>query len=155
MIKKFKITFISIALLIIIGSASLSTFFIVKKSKITPLDYYKSSINFNLYYPKQLPKDVKYKKDSVAKKDNVIFFSLITPSGEIIISQQPSLDDNKSIRIDGFNAIATPIGEMISGNTNSQPVGIINTPDTMIIVKGNSDQNADTINQIAQKLEKL
>jgi len=113
------------------------------------------SIDFPLYYPKQLPEDFSISADSIAAQEaRMISFSITSPNGgQLLVTEQPRPpimeEVQKSVEF------KTQSGDAYIANLNGRVAGFIRTEKTLIILSVMGEVPNDSLRQIMNEIALL
>ena len=147
-----------IVVLIIIAASGVF-FWQHKKSSAFPVNI-RSSVNFPLYYPTNLPKNYYLDLGSFSTGQNVLTFSLKGPGGDtLIVSEQPTPKkfDFQAFYSKDINVTTRSLtnqGELVIGKFLSRQVGSLVTASTWIIVSAPQSSPSGYLDQILRSLRK-
>lgn len=117
----------------------------------------RNQVSYALYYPSQLYPGYRLQSGSVRLDHGIVFFTLTGGVGPVIVSEQavPSSPPNLSL-LAGFTSLPTVAGKAVTGtNSTNQPMSIILSNTTLIIITGHVKVPSDVISTLAQNMRSL
>ena len=118
-----------------------------------PLSSFEDKATYALYYPAKMPKGY-WLKSPATFTDATLFYTLQSDDNTVTITEQSMPKGISSMRVDGFNSVATEVGTLLVGNVNNVATGFVSTETTLVSLRG-STSSQEALMVIAKSLQKL
>lgn len=118
------------------------------------------SVNFPVYYPKHMPKNVAYVKDSEKISPNVLLYTLDNNGVKIHVSVQPKpagvvFEDFYNRVLKNKADIFSNQGKGVIGTAQGSTIGSLVTDKVWVLINTSSTVDGQTFSQIVTSLAKL
>lgn len=114
-----------------------------------------SSLNYQIYYPTQMPAGYRYKKDSANSHNGLLFYKFVRGKNVITVTEQTA--PPKSINLykisGGYTKLNIPLGDAGVGTSVGNPAVMIITDTTLINITSSKGVAKDQVISLAKKMK--